>query len=463
MNSDAEILRNVDSVPEDLKIKFIRMITVCYNSFNKFEVNIIFDVGFILIKDDIISIFQHLIYKNETKIIPPNQYIKDVLKCNVDDIDQLKPLIPQVQRMCPNYVFDIVDYEGNQHFDKIRLVVISNKSSLDKYYINYLPELPYGILNSILHMVKMKALLPIFQSGDTWAHLCEPKEILDNSCDLFLWNLCKKIFGNPYNGMYPLIDEISKMGYERQPTFGKIAFGHIGQSDAAVRLTAPVNLTEKRTLRKLLQICSSGGTLICDSHKIDSITDRPLRITKEFGFLIEFTGRNNWIFKLIDPESNIKPYFKASNGLISGLLPKIDRNHFSKEFTRVFGDDNKSKIPTLMKCLELAIGMQHGCILIISNIANDESERLKTQSITISPTHFSEKMLSGLFEVDGAVLIDLEGMCHAFGVILDGTCNPGIGERGRGSRYNSVVKYVNGQSGKALGLVISDDGDLNII
>ena len=46
--------------------------------------------------------------------------------------------------------------------------------------------------------------------------------------------------------------------------------------------------------------------------------------------------------------------------------------------------------------------------------------------------------------IDGAVLIEPSGICHAIGAILDGLATE-KGDSSRGSRYNGALRYVQQQ------------------
>ncbi|MBL1822865.1 hypothetical protein ELE64_33570, partial [Klebsiella pneumoniae] len=64
--------------------------------------------------------------------------------------------------------------------------------------------------------------------------------------------------------------------------------------------------------------------------------------------------------------------------------------------------------------------------------------------------------------IDGTILLDPAGLCHAIGIILDGEatdeCTPS-----RGSRYNSGVRYVQTSGTRRLAIVVSDDRTVDII
>jgi len=69
--------------------------------------------------------------------------------------------------------------------------------------------------------------------------------------------------------------------------------------------------------------------------------------------------------------------------------------------------------------------------------------------------------------LDGAVLLDVQGTCHAIGVILDGRVSEQgtlVGNRGRGARYNTALRYADDERcPRSLIIVRSDDGMLDFI
>jgi hypothetical protein len=73
--------------------------------------------------------------------------------------------------------------------------------------------------------------------------------------------------------------------------------------------------------------------------------------------------------------------------------------------------------------------------------------------------------LDHLLGIDGALLVDPNGDCHAIGVILDGTASS-HGNPGRGARYNSAVRYVESAFDRGiqtLAIVVSADGGVNYV
>jgi DNA integrity scanning protein DisA with diadenylate cyclase activity len=113
---------------------------------------------------------------------------------------------------------------------------------------------------------------------------------------------------------------------------------------------------------------------------------------------------------------------------------------------------------------ELVIKEPHGSMLVISAHASGEASRLAKgkQATSVEPCKLSEKILQLMTRIDGAVLVDPEATCHALGVILDGSASH-RGNRARGARYNSAVRYVEGREEPVVIVVKSEDGMVDVI
>ena len=86
------------------------------------------------------------------------------------------------------------------------------------------------------------------------------------------------------------------------------------------------------------------------------------------------------------------------------------------------------------------------------------------QGTPITPCLLTSKLLKHLTPIDGAILIDPEGTCHAIGTILDGKATP-KGDPGRGARFNSAVRYVESSWDKVrcFAVVVSEDGGVDFV
>ena len=122
------------------------------------------------------------------------------------------------------------------------------------------------------------------------------------------------------------------------------------------------------------------------------------------------------------------------------------------------------------KLIEMARKQMHGTSLVVfenNGKLNDEMKRLDRvgRLRRIRKKKLDELELLSVTSIDGALFMDLEGWCYAIGVILDGRASV-KGDRGRGSRYNSMVTYVNQinkRKENCFGIVISEDKKIDII
>ena len=74
-------------------------------------------------------------------------------------------------------------------------------------------------------------------------------------------------------------------------------------------------------------------------------------------------------------------------------------------------------------------------------------------------------MITRVTSIDGALLIDRSGICHAIGVILDGLASP-KGTPSRGARFNSAIRYVESAKSantEVLAIVVSEDGSVDVL
>jgi hypothetical protein len=101
-------------------------------------------------------------------------------------------------------------------------------------------------------------------------------------------------------------------------------------------------------------------------------------------------------------------------------------------------------------------------MVVVSSSADEEAERLAAQATRIEPTFLSSDLVPRVSEIDGAILVDPSGRCHAVGVILDGRSSS-EGTPARGARYNSAIRYVRDAPRGTMAVVVSEDGDIEIV
>lgn len=93
-----------------------------------------------------------------------------------------------------------------------------------------------------------------------------------------------------------------------------------------------------------------------------------------------------------------------------------------------------------------------------------EATRLTQSSTLIKPKKLNLQLLKRLSGIDGAIILDTKGTCHAFGVILDGRITKG--DPGRGARFNSAHRYFRTKEEEEVPcvlLIVSEDGHVSIL
>lgn len=154
------------------------------------------------------------------------------------------------------------------------------------------------------------------------------------------------------------------------------------------------------------------------------------------------------------------------------LLPKLNLDKFyRKELESRLKDTTKAE--NIFKLLKKAIRQKKGAVIIIAKkkFIKEEKKRLSNklrgiwlkEPISLLSSCFSSFAMKDMTSIDGALFVDLNGNCYAYGVILDGiACKEG--DIGRGARFNSTKAYLEQKKEfNMIGIVVSEDGMVDIL
>ncbi|MGG2466862.1 tetratricopeptide repeat protein [Paraclostridium bifermentans] len=273
--------------------------------------------------------------------------------------------------------------------------------------------------------------------------------------------------------------EISQTPYESKYSKGSILIidrnkfnlESLNKSKNTLILKNRINLTEYKSVRKILAMAESGFVVLSDGRYIYGIINNSDHIDGVIS-KVKFTGNHSFI--ILDQYGKCIAKFKNGKPIIEEALNLEDvRVRIIKLFnTEVVKGKIKLDIDSIMKIINEIIKQSKGSMLVISNKAQEESKRLRYQSIIVEKIGLEdENIIKSISSIDGSILIDTEGKCQSIGVILDGiACK--IGDNSRGARYNSAIKYIYEQTNKITGesknhkcmaIVISEDGMIDII
>jgi DisA bacterial checkpoint controller nucleotide-binding len=325
-----------------------------------------------------------------------------------------------------------------------------------KYKINrcFLEAVIEGVLSESHHALLIPTKVGNYSFSST-------ERILEDAASRLLSSI--RIQVNDWGGnLFELSNLISAERYEGAGSKGRLVICNQENPNISVKvkLKNSIKIANYRGIRKLLEVSSDEMALLCDGACVWGLGS-PLQIydpLNENVFEIRFTGHYAW--KLVHAENiMLTVKYRKPN------LPreKFNKVQFHDHINLIFNADSLSE-NLLVEAVEAAVDQSHGTMLIISANAELESERLSAQSTKIEVIPISKDIVSHVSSVDGAIIVSPDGNIYSFGVILDGLATEN-GNPSRGARYNSAIRYIDGQSKinvPCLAIIVSEDGYVDI-
>ncbi len=255
---------------------------------------------------------------------------------------------------------------------------------------------------------------------------------------------------------FETLNEITALAYEKTPALGELLVVRPDHPALSlhVELTNPVSIREHRAVRKLIETTDKEASLLTDGRdvygvgRVDDI-DQHADV-----FRVSLPAHATW-----EMSSGGRGLMRVAYGKATLPRPVLDRSAFEEVLTRRLDGANSD---LLWPYVEAAAVSRHGTTIVVSAGADAEAQRLAGEATLIAPARLSVGDFQRASRIDGAILFDRDGICHAVGVILDGPAS-GIGDPSRGSRFNSSLKYVNSAPAVAVVVVISDDGMVDLV
>lgn len=179
--------------------------------------------------------------------------------------------------------------------------------------------------------------------------------------------------------------------------------------------------------------------------------------TQQDAFIIDFLDHYHWQLRCGNQVLLRSKYGEPK-------LPQeaISQNRFIDNYSRLFPQTSSEQQNHIWQLFNLAIQQNHGSMIVIATDAVDEAKRLARQGTLVEPILMTEELFYRVSGIDGTIILDPHGMCHAIGVILDGLANEQC-TPSRGSRFNSGVRYVEANKKRRLAIVVSYDKTVDII
>lgn len=260
--------------------------------------------------------------------------------------------------------------------------------------------------------------------------------------------------------LFDACNRISALKYEGADSAGHILLARAHHPSIVQKIVfgEPISVSNSRSTRKLLELAQGDMALHMnakDSFALAHSVDYDL--SKEDVYEINILGHHRWTLS----HSGI-PLMYVKDGLPALPAPVADPALIRMELHREFRHCVDYQLDLLIDLVCEAAGEKHGTMLVISENAADEANRLRQQGTPIQPCRLSPEWLRQLTPIDGAVLLDPGGICYSIGVILDGLATEG-GNSARGARYNSAVRYVASQQCACMAVVVSEDGGIDLV
>jgi hypothetical protein len=262
--------------------------------------------------------------------------------------------------------------------------------------------------------------------------------------------------------LYDALNEVSTLRYERRVGIGSLVLARANNPaiERAITLGMPVKLSEHRVVRKLLEVSHRQGlSLLTDGNVIYGLgaIGTTYDAEEESVFSILLLGEGTWELRHLE-----MPILRVEFGSPRLPRPRLDREHFVDIAERVFAGALSCRPERLWEFAMTVADAEHGTMLVVSSTAAEEAERLLAQAIPISPTLLAPFTIAQLTSIDGAVLLSPDGTCHAMGVILDGAASD-VGDRSRGARFNSAVRYLRSARSATMIILVSEDGIIDLL
>lgn len=268
--------------------------------------------------------------------------------------------------------------------------------------------------------------------------------------------------GNEYRPSFlDGLNRVSTTRYEQRLGLGRfiVAAADSQFTETAMVLRRPLRIGETRAVRKLLEASRVRGEgLLTDGAAVYGLGH--IRDDYEPGsesvFEVLVVGHGSW-----ELQHSGHILMAVENGAARVGAPPLQRQRFDEITSRVFarGGCDTDALWALAEAARLA---EHGTMLVVSERASEEAERLQGQAMAVTPVPLEPSVVEQVTAIDGALLVDPHGTCHAFGVILDGTAVES-GDRSRGARYNSAVRYLASASAATMIMLVSEDGMINLL
>ncbi|EQB0490344.1 hypothetical protein ACYAQ7_002537 [Vibrio alginolyticus] len=334
-------------------------------------------------------------------------------------------------------------------------------SGNSEYQKNGYRSLIHAAIDSVLHEATEELQSPD-PGRNTYENIRNGEEVVRIAAKKFMHTPGLAIeSGYMYGDLFTSLNLISSLMYEGTKGIGQLILIDPDSSeiDFLLRFDEPVPFREPRWVRKVLQMATSGVGIIANSRHIYGLgqLNELYDYSSQNAFTIVFLDHYHWELRCGD-QALLRSHYAE---------PKLPREPFDKmaflaNYTRLFPQSSSEDSMNCWKLMLVQAHQGYGSMIVVAEDAESEAKRLSKQGTRIQPTRLTEQLFQCASRIDGTILLDPYGYCHAIGIILDGEateqCTPS-----RGSRYNSGIRYVQSSLSRRMAIVVSDDRTVDII
>ena len=263
------------------------------------------------------------------------------------------------------------------------------------------------------------------------------------------------------HGLYDACNGVAALRHEGDEAIGTMLVSRrLHPSVVAVlTLETPVPMRDHRSIRKLLELSEGHTALISDASHVFGLGQLVPQSDAQFESLVTVHFTNHYSWEVSHDGHVLMRVVSNTPRLPQG---QVAADNFARVVRIVFPALNADSSDYLWDLAQKATSQPNGTILVITTGAAQEAQRLTRQCFRVVPRIMTPTVLRLVTNIDGAVLIEPNGICHAIGAILDGLATA-KGDSSRGSRYNSALRYVNSSKYPMLAVVVSEDGWIDLL
>lgn len=318
-----------------------------------------------------------------------------------------------------------------------------------------------SIIDAVIYDV-LRRTVPALYVPDAGSDLqslgADAPEIVQRAAASFIASVfyCAGFVSGPESSL--TLSALSALPYEGRAGSGKLIIARMEHPavDILVKFRELISLDDTRAVRKLIEATGPDGDLLSTDDQIYGIG----RVTERYDpssesvFIVELRDRGTWELSHAD-----HTLLSIRDGVPSLPKSSLNTTYFVDILDRLLPGADQARLIALAQA---ATGSEHGAMLIISGDAAGEARRLAPQAWTVEPVQLLPSLLRQITSMDGGILVDLQGNCHAVGVIVDGLAC-GRENPARGSRYNNAVRYLERGVPPTVIVVYSMDGGIDVL